>query len=194
MNIEAVYLDMDGVLSDFVTSSIEALGFSPDEILKKVKPGDYDGIYQALGMDEDAFWFKIGRLPGGEAPGSGLWESMKPYPWRNEVLEIARNAGPTWILTSPSRAAGSSYGKVRWLQRWLGESFRDYILAPRKWNLARPGTLLIDDSDGNVRKWRRNGGDAILFPRLWNSAHVVKDEAVKQLRAEIEHRYPVTPL
>lgn len=186
MAIEAVYLDMDGVLADFVNSSILALGRNPYEVHSRVTPGDYDGIYRALGMTESEFWERIDTLEGGRAPGSNLWETMRPYPWRDRVLKACREIAPTWILTSPSRNPGSSFGKIAWLQEWLGPSFRDYVLAPRKWHLARPGALLIDDSDENVNKWRERGGQAILFPRPWNSWHPYAEEPCDPLSGEIE--------
>jgi hypothetical protein len=190
--IEAVYLDMDGVLADFVTGSILALGRDPAEVLPKVTPGDYDGIYSALGMAENEFWEKIDALAGGHAPGAGLWGDLAPYPWRDAVLAACRKVAPTWILTSPSRSPGSSFGKVSWLQAWLGPKFRDYILTPRKWHVARPGTLLIDDSDRNVKKWRKHGGMAILFPRLWNSAHASAGNAMDVLSEELAKLEPCT--
>lgn len=186
MKIEAIYLDMDGVLADFVTSSILALGRTPEEVLPRVKPGDYNGIYDALGMSESEFWKRIDALGGGRAPGSLLWENMTPYPWRDKVLAACRKIAPTWILTAPSRNPGSSFGKVAWLQEWLGASFRDYVLAPRKWHLARPGALLIDDHDENVSKWRERGGEAILFPRLWNSGHACAEYCVDSVFGKLD--------
>lgn len=183
--VEAIYLDMDGVLADFVRSAICSLARDPEEVMARIVPGDYDGIYQALQMTEDEFWWKMDATPGGAAPGSHLWEHMVPYPWRDRLYSICKKAAPTWILTSPSRSAGSSYGKVRWLQRWLGESFRNYVLTPRKWHLARPGTLLIDDSGRNVEKWREAGGAAILFPRIWNEDHALADLPMAQVEREL---------
>lgn len=186
MKIEAIYLDMDGVLADFVTSSIVALGRDPAEVLTRVTPGDYYGIYTSLGMTEKEFWEEIDALEGGRAPASGLWETMRPYPWRDQLLKECRKAAPTWILTSPSRNPGSSFGKVAWLQEWLGPSFRDYVLAPRKWHLARPGALLIDDHDENVGKWCERGGKGILFPRLWNSKHACAEYCVDSVFGKLD--------
>ena len=187
MKIDTVYLDMDGVLADFVGSSIRALGHAPAEVMPRMleHKGDYDGMYSALDMDEDEFWERLDALEGGTVPGSLVWEKMDPYPWRDMILKLCREVAPTWILTSPSRNAGSSYGKIVWLQTWLGARFRDYILSPRKWHVARPGTLLVDDSDRNVDKWRRKGGEAILFPRIWNSRHDLADSCLGVLSEDL---------
>ena len=40
---------------------------------------------------------------------------------------------------------------------------------------AQAGALLIDDSDHNVIQFRNHGGQAILFPQIWNSNHHLPD-------------------
>ena len=45
--------------------------------------------------------------------------------------------------------------------------------------LAHRDAYLIDDFDANVNKFSERGGNAILFPQVWNSNHVVKTDRVE---------------
>jgi hypothetical protein len=45
-----------------------------------------------------------------------------------------------------------------------------------KYELARPGAILIDDNVDNCRLFREKGGDAILYPQSYNSTIETKDK------------------
>ena len=79
-----------------------------------------------------------------------------------------RWGGTFHISTSPSRAPASSMGKVHWLQQFFDPRFRQYMLGSHKYLMAKPGVVLIDDSDVKCTKFIEAGGDAIVFPQPWN--------------------------
>jgi hypothetical protein len=60
-------------------------------------------------------------------------------------------------------------GKVHWLQQFFDPRFRRYMLGSHKHLMAKPGVVLIDDSDAKCEKFIEAGGGAILFPQPWNS-------------------------
>lgn len=177
MKIEAIYVDMDGVLCDFVSAAFEVHGKDPVEMMKIYPPGEYGALYTLCAQDEESFWAAINKHKGDwyrffDVGGSHMWEHMvKAYPWADLLWNLCEERADTWVLSAPARDAGSSYGKVKWLQAWKGEKFRRYVLAPKKYHLGRPGALLIDDDPENVRKWNERGGSGILFPRLWNDRY-----------------------
>lgn len=41
--------------------------------------------------------------------------------------------------------------------------------------VREPNQILIDDRDKNVDHFIAAGGNAILFPQVWNSNHAVQD-------------------
>lgn len=83
------------------------------------------------------------------------------------------------ILTSPSLAPSCLEGKVRWLYEHFpkekGRHFSDFLIGNQKHLLAWPGRVLIDDAEANVEKFRSAGGEAILFPQVWNGNFEVED-------------------
>lgn len=175
MKIDAIYVDLDGVLGDFVSAALVAHKKDPAVALKEWTPGDYDALPKLCGVDDKAFWegindYKPEWMRGnGHTPGAWIWENeIKLYPWADLLWNMCEERADTWVMTSPARSAGSSYGKVAWLQKWKGETFRKYVIAPNKAHLGRPGALLIDDDPKNVAKWAERGGATIQFPRLWN--------------------------
>lgn len=184
---DTIYLDMDGVLADFISSALSVHGRDPEEVLRSWPPGKYD-VVQVLGMSEQKFWREIDAHGGPmsvSTPGQPFWKDLKPYPWRDAIWDLCGRYAPTCILTSPSKNSGSVAGKVRWLQDWMGYDFRDYILAPRKWRVSRPGAVLIDDQDRNCQKWEKAGGTAIVFPRPWNSRHELAHEAYMHVACDL---------
>ncbi len=57
---------------------------------------------------------------------------------------------------------------------------------------ANPRSILIDDYELNVTEFRRHGGQAVLFPQIWNSNHRINNkieftlESVKQSFHEMQ--------
>lgn len=158
--INHILVDMDGVLVDFVGGSFRALGRSVpfDEIR-----WDY---YSQLGMTEDDFWHAI------HAIGSDFWSNLDPLPWCRDLIRIVGEICPTWeIASTPSKHPSAQSGKAEWLDHYLGngQSFEDYNLTRRKWRLAKPGVVLIDDNDKNCRQFCDHGGESVLFPQPWNA-------------------------
>lgn len=171
-----IHLDMDGVLSDFVTAALE-LHQSPDAI-HDWPPGEFN-MARVLGISSSEFWGGIDRQ------GADYWARLKPYPWFAELTALAREFGEVSILTSPSQHPDCPAGKVRWIHEHLGKGFRDFLIGPPKYLCARPGAVLIDDSDRNVDRFRLHGGQAILFPQPWNSNHAITDR-LAFVRRELE--------
>lgn len=156
--IDKVFLDMDGVLTDFTGAASRFLGLpssnedytSWDAILKYYK-GTTDQFWREF---PECFWSDyIGWMPDGKR----IWEVVKKY---NPI-----------ILTSPGLYSGGQ-GKIDWLRVNLPEVFYDnrYLIGPGKYHVARRGAVLIDDADFNIDEWVANGGYGILVPRNWNSA------------------------
>lgn len=156
--MKLVLLDLDGVIVDFVSAAL-AVHDSP---LSHDDVSQWD-MAALMGIHEDELWRPI------DVEGPHFWQRLDKYPWADEVIRACRKAAPEFcIATTPSRSPHSTAGKIAWLQGEFGEKFRDYALTPRKHHMARPDTLLVDDSNDNCAKFVDNGGRAILFPQPWN--------------------------
>lgn len=179
--LETAYVDMDGVLCDLVTPAMHAHGRT-DLLVDGAWPkGEYD-LHSVVGVSYDEFWGEI------EKYGFLFWQQLEPYHWMQELLDLANQAAAEVVLiTHPTGAPSSSFGKHKWIQRHFGKQFTDFIITgAEKWRVAAPGRLLIDDCDDNVNDWIDRDGIGLLFPAQCNSG----DGDYKDVLAELR-RYAV---
>ncbi|MFT5126811.1 MAG: 5'(3')-deoxyribonucleotidase [Rhodothermales bacterium] len=159
------FVDMDGVLVDFVGAALRRHERRVDEW----PPGEFN-MAKVLGIPRRDFW---GPLEGAE-----FWATLEPTAEAHELMAVLEAEFGSWelcILSSPTRDPQCSAGKVQWLQRCLPDYSRRFLLGPEKRFCAGPDSLLIDDADHNVDRFREAGGCGILFPRPWNRLHAVTD-------------------
>ena len=170
-----IYCDMDGVLVDFDSATLKILNdliVNPEEhqdnrrlykaILKaKKEVGDkeitsdhinfgspykkvIDLMFRALATNKDS-WAEMDWLEGGKE----LWDFIKPY--------------KPIILTAPVEGSDASkLGKEEWCAKHLGEEV-EVIVDADKEKYAGTNTILIDDREKNVNKFKDAGGKTILY-------------------------------
>lgn len=166
MSIEHIFLDLDGVLCDWVGGVCKLFGRDQEEI--EATWTDDGDICPQLGVSMDEMWRAI------DETGEIFWSNLKPYPWTGELWRLCNAVAPTTILTSPSWHPSSLAGKLMWMNQHIGDGrpFRRYLIGPQKAACAGPRKLLIDDRKKLCDGFREAGGDAILFPRPWNANRV----------------------
>jgi hypothetical protein len=135
-----LYVDMDGVLTDFDGSFRKATGRIPDEFEKK--------------EGKEAFWDRV------EKEGLEFWSEM---PWTKDGKNLWKSLKPhkLVILSSPSRSKHCREGKKSWVKRELGDV--RLILIKDKHKYAEKNAVLIDDNKGKIQNWENAGGAGILF-------------------------------
>ncbi len=153
----AVFVDLDGVLCDFVRGALAAHGRAdvPEASVAW-------GIESQLGIEPAAFW---GRL------GFDFWAGLEPYPDGFALLRRAEElVGPERIglLTSPCDTAGCVDGKRAWVVRHLPGYARRLFVGSAKELFAGPSKVLVDDHDANVDRFLAAGGFTFQPPRPWN--------------------------
>lgn len=181
-----IFLDMDGVLADFVGAAGKIHLFTEADL----KPGE--DVTLSLGMTPRDFWAPIDAL------GESFWENLEEYPWTDELIDLAQhwNKDEWCILSAPSHSPSCLAGKMKWLQRKFGWDFRRFIFAPKTQkhrlgiSYATPrverlsgqsyfANTLIDDNDGNCQRFVAAGGSAVVFPQVWNSNAAIVDKKVE---------------
>lgn len=113
-----------------------------------------------------------------------FWADLPISKELQTILEIAsditREESVPFILTAPicgplvpdEITIDCMTGKIRWMHKHLPDYMVDnFLIGKPKYFCATKETLLIDDSDENVNLFRKAGGQAVLLPRPWNSAH-----------------------
>jgi hypothetical protein len=167
-----IFLDMDGVLCDFIGPAA-ALHGRDARALDWAAGKGLDLAAQTskvFGLGLDAFWWPI------HAAGEKFWAELELTPWasgRAGLVASALRLDDCVVLSRPSSCPTSAAGKALWLRRHFDGRFAvpsGAILCARKELLAGPGRVLIDDDDRNVAAWRAAGGAAVLLPQPWNAA------------------------
>ena len=145
-----VYLDMDGVLADFVAgyNRVAGTSYAQDEELPQSKI--------------DPVFVKI--------TGTNFFETLPKYPSADALVKmIVQKFGHYNICSSPLRNdhENSKQHKTAWLQKHLNPQPREIVITPQKYKHARQpdGTpnILIDDKMKNIAPWRQAGGIGILY-------------------------------
>lgn len=135
-SIKKIYLDMDGVLSDF-DGRLDELGISKD-------------------LPRAEFWEKVKETPG-------FWLKMKVMPGARSLVDFVKTLNvPIEILTSPSKSDPKCKpGKHVWA-RAHGFNFpMNFKRAQYKFEKAEPGAVLIDDKPETIQAWNDAGGIGI---------------------------------
>lgn len=169
MSDRLCFLDMDGVLADFVRGS---LAFHKKEL-----------PYEEVCFD---FWQKVDMTEGDYfGPlGEDFWASLEPTREFEHIISGAETGfgrENVFILTKPAPTLGCAVGKARWVDKHLPPGYTTRLLfadqAHGKKVHSRPGRVLVDDQDGHINGWREAGGTGILVPQPWNSMAHCHDQA-----------------
>jgi hypothetical protein len=135
-----VYVDQDGVLSDF-NKEFEKLGHGSPEAFSE-KHGD-EAMWYLINNKTDHFWLDMEWIPDGKK----FWNFIKKF-------------NPT-ILTKLSPVTNCKKDKIEWLKKNLGDI--PIIPTTKKEKYASPDAVLIDDMEENIEKWVEVGGIGILY-------------------------------
>lgn len=178
-----IFLDMDGVLADFVGGACKAHNRTCYD-----HPSHY-GEFQLekiWGITPAEFWKPTNSFE--------FWASLAKTPEADMIVETAvKLVG--WeniaILTSPSLHESCVPAKRYWIEKYYPRLTKNMIFAWGKGFIAGPGKLLVDDRDRNVDDFRAAGGQAVLVPRLWNRRY--NDVITREFNLQEELKSYVQP-
>lgn len=185
MPITQILLDLDDVLNQFTPFVLEYIG-CPAPI--KYDPAWGFDIIKAANelhpfltdFTHETFWKQVDRRAWVTVPKSAEFNMLLA---ESEAL-VGRES--VFVCTTPTEDPECLAGKLEWIHNYLPKWLhRQYIMTPHKYLLAKPGTLLIDDSNDNVNAFRYAGGRSILVPRPWNSYHGI--DTTVNLKANFEN-------
>lgn len=172
--IKAIFIDMDGVLCDFVKSALARHGR-----MDKYPVQQFD-MAAELGISDAKFWKPL--------VGHEFWRDIEPYEWLDDILNLARafSGGNITLATSPCSDPFSASGKIEWIKRHAKSMSRSFLIGPGKHHMAKNGAVLIDDNEGNCDKFIDHGGDAILFPQPWNRHRKLCGDRIEYVKCRLE--------
>jgi hypothetical protein len=156
------YLDMDGVIADFMRGLAHAHG----------RPDPWEANPHESRYNPDEIW---GLTPDEtyKVVDGEFWKNLPPMPLWPHLLQWAEafiGLSNVFFLTKPIWFSNAYEGKSVWVQRHAPQALHGKVICTAaKEGLAGPDRLLIDDKDENVHDFINRGGQAILVPRPWNS-------------------------
>lgn len=174
--VTRIFLDLDGVISDYITPSLKLWDFDPADY-----PVNCWNTWEALGISLGDYVGMIDKQPT-------FWREIKPYHWKDALVGFLDDLDIPWsILTSPwiFQHPTMHSDKVAWVREHVGRHVKPHI-GDEKFLLAKPGHLLIDDSNAQVESFIAHGGNAVLFPQRWNKLHHIEDSFAYVTRAVAE--------
>jgi 5'(3')-deoxyribonucleotidase len=184
--INTVFLDMDGVLVNFLGGLHEALGIPYSYENYPYEKGKWNMLTDIKGFDDIPATFE----QCDDCCTTNFWRHLEWMPDGLDIFETIRHhfkPEQIYLLTTPMPNVESASGKMMWVKsNTLGYIKCTIITQAPKHLLARPDTLLIDDKDENVDGFREAGGKALLVPRPWNRAHLQADRTVEVVREFLE--------
>jgi FMN phosphatase YigB (HAD superfamily) len=158
--IDHIFIDLDGVLADWVGGVIDLFGRDRDYVFRHWTSGDYS-VEKALNVTTERLWNRINQQ------GSDWWAHLDRFHWNQDLLSlIIDTTAAASILTSPGDCVHAYNGKRIWADRHV-PGFALHLTSEKQL-LAKPSSLLIDDSGRNCEEFIAAGGNAILFPQHWN--------------------------
>ena len=154
-----IYVDLDGVLTDF------------DKQLD-LFTGIKDGRQYEKQKGTEAFWAAIAK------GGLKYWSDM---PWMSDGKTLWQyiKHKKVKILSAPAKTISeSSQGKRIWVKKNLGNVELVLRAADKKQEFAKKNAILIDDYDKNIQQWKSSGGIGILHKSASDTIKKLKELGV----------------
>lgn len=144
MAISKIYLDMDGVLADFVTG-VQGPDFLNGPLLS-----------------EDCY-----DKQKKEFTEKGLFRKLPPMQDMQELVDYVKSTGVPYEILTCAGAVNHNLvvqDKIKWLDEHLdpGVPVITTLKGVHKAKFAQPGHILVDDRLKNIHAWREAGGTGIL--------------------------------
>jgi 5'(3')-deoxyribonucleotidase len=141
-----LYVDLDGVITDFIKGYYELTGI------------DISGSFH----DDPKFWDPIVKA------GYDFWINLEWTKDGKKLWKYIEKYNPK-ILSAPSRENDSRIGKHDWVKRELPGVHLILRTAEHKTEFANPYSILIDDLPKNIENWIKAGGIAIYHTSTENT-------------------------
>jgi len=150
-----VFVDLDGVLGNLSKAMCQSFGLEYPKATSLV----YDWVLVASQLGVEGFFRVLESDPG-------VWDRVEPFPWTAKLIQCLDLHAPDWkILSEAIIDPACWHGKSRWVKKFLSKPHlhRLVLTGSKKYELTRPGDLLIDDHITNVEEWTRRGGHAFRW-------------------------------
>ena len=156
-----VYVDLDGVLADFIHGL--------NNLLNK----DYsEEKYNSNPKYRKEMWDAVNEY---SRKGGKLWAELKLMSDAKELWDYVEKYNPE-ILSSCGGDDGARKQKPIWVEQHFGKNIKVNIVDKSilKYKHATPDSILIDDSKKSIDPWVAAGGIGILHTSTKNTINELK--------------------
>lgn len=177
-NIDALFVDLDGVLVDFHSAVAKLWGLNPE----KLKEEDWM-TFGKLGpaRNQEEFWTQIRKQ------GTQWWTNLPKLSWADKLWASCNaSCEKVIVLTSPGPFPESAAGKYQWVRQHL--STTRMLIGQPKEVCSKPGHILIDDRNVNLEPWKKAGGYALSLRRPWNKTGFDPRDIIEALEIHASKR------
>lgn len=173
-SISHIFLDLDGVLTDFYEASRKLIGNPP-----ALEEHQWN-FWLDWDIPSKQFWHEV------EEAGEDFWANLKPYPWAADLIALISCFSGHTLATAPKLYPECYSGKFKWIRQFFGPSYSGLMIGEEKHLLQKKNSVLIDDGEENVERFEDGGGHAILFPQPWNSNRYLQDDRIGYVHARLK--------
>jgi hypothetical protein len=182
-----IFLDMDGVCFDWLGSacSVAKINENDEKIREKLKKaGRLHDLHDIFG-GKDKMWDKIDKK-------DDFWFGMGIFPWAKKLVDTLKRYGEISFLSSPGKlhdypesVAKACHGKCLLVHKFFPE--HELLLVHNKEQCANKKSILIDDSEKKVKRFKEAGGKAYLFPNQYKifDKEIDIEDVIKEIVKEI---------
>lgn len=145
-----IYVDIDGVLADFVKGVTEIL------------IPDYDEeMYQSNPRYRNEMWDKVAEY---SQNGGKLWAELPVMHDAMELWNFVKPYNPQILSATGRREYGATTQKRGWIKQHIDPKVKVNLVqaARMKAEYANKGDILIDDQPKAINPWKDAGGVGIL--------------------------------
>jgi len=149
-----IYVDMDGVLTDFVRQTEETFGVKFDTLLN----------------NDSLFWELIRKA------GEPYWSEMPMMKDAKKLMNYMKDENVK-ILSSAGSPRNEHKDTISGKLKWMKKHFPNIpvIIEYEKYKYADENSILIDDLKKNIDPWIKHGGIGIL--------HTDANSTIKKLKS-----------
>ncbi len=130
-----------------------------------------------FGITNAEFWQCV------EGGDQYFWDNLPLFPWSKDLYDFLSRFAPVTILSSPSDGSNCVWGKVKWLKEKIDPNIStgDCVFTKKKYLLANPESLLIDDLQKNCDEFITAGGQAVCVPSTWNTKNLSYNDILEKI-------------
>lgn len=152
-----IYVDMDGVITDFVRQTEESFGVPFNTLLN----------------DDSLFWELI------HDAGESFWADMPMMKDAKKLMSYIKGENIS-ILSSAGSARNEHKATISGKKKWMKKNFPSVkvIIEYHKVKYANKKAILIDDLSKNITPWVKAGGIGILHTSANSTISQLKEYGV----------------